>query len=370
MSNLKKLAILANKVRELINKLEKRRKSGVTSENESLFLESASELHSKLTEIHECGLPGHEACFNELLKKVSKEVRDACNELLSTLTPPIQFSFELFPGPEDEAIAKVNEAHRAHEEKKRLLEESIDASRRREELGFTSDSFCDLLPPLFARLIRDFITTPCPDAEEAVQYPKHRKMTDCERICVVLYDKSKFSEFVVGLHGSWDQGLQSRRMCSFMMNARICMQSNPNCPTCTIFSIVCQMAHGLSRDDETKVCRSPSINLTRALLVAGMSRFDKYKSLFLDTYLFVIGSDFWQKTVRTTTIPNIRDAITNPKCAFKGELISSLTDHLGFCLECKMNDVSDSIFENWMYWYKSKESDSSFHPYSFLPKFR
>jgi hypothetical protein len=23
-----------------------------------------------------------------------------------------------------------------------------------------------------------------------------------------------------------------------------------------------------------------------------------------------------------------------------------------------------------MYWYKSKESDSSFHPYSFLPKFR
>lgn len=362
ISRFRELASLANRVRELINKLKKLMKSGVTLENQSLFLESASALHSKLTEIHGCGLPGQEACFNEALKNVTDEMRETCN-----------LQFELFPGPEEEARAKVDEAHRALEEKEMLVKKSIDASLRRQQLGFTQHEL-ENLPPWLNLLILRFLTTPRPDAVEAFQYPKRRKMTECERICEVLCDNSKFSEFIADLYGSWDEKLQSRRMCGRMKDARKCMQSNSDCSTCIIFSIACQIVHGLNCADKTKVCCSPSINLNHVLLVAGMSRFDRYAPLFLNAYLFFIGSDFWQEKVRTTTIPNIRDAITNPECAFKEELVDSLTDYVRRYRKDQIEMVDDlykSLFENWRKWYTSNESDSSFHPYSFLtmPKF-
>jgi len=359
IGSFKRLVSLANSVRELINKLKKLMKFGVTSENRSLFLESASALHSKLTEIHGCGLPGHEACFNELLKNVSKEVHETCNELLSTLTPPIQFLFELFPGPDDEA-------RRALEEKERLLKESIDASRCRQEYGFTSYEL-EKFPKWLNLLILRVLTTPRPDAlEEDVQC---QKLTECQRIHQLLCNKSKVSEFVVTLH-------KYQRMCGFMMNARDCMKRDPDCPTCTIFSIICQMAHGLNRDDETMVCGSPSIRLTHVLLVAGMSELEsKYHYLFLDTYLFVFGASFcWEERVKNITIPTLRDAITNPECVFRKELVDSLTDHVRRYRKDQIEMVDDlykSLFEEWKQWYTSKESDSSFHPYSFLtmPKF-
>jgi hypothetical protein len=160
---------------ELRNKLEKCRKSGVTSENESLFLKSASELHSKLTEIRECGLSGHEACFNELWKKFTPELLEACNKSLSTLTPPISFNFELFPGPEAvlaEKIAKEEKDCQAAEERRKICEERDRLAPERENqerVGF-GDILKSLISPIASALMLGFMND-CQSPPEAVDGP-------------------------------------------------------------------------------------------------------------------------------------------------------------------------------------------------------
>ena len=132
VSALKASGTLQKKIAEARNSLTKMLKKGVMNQ------EIACSMHRMLTELRGYKISEIEKCFNELWKTFTRELLTACNESLSTLTPPISFNFELFPGPE-EALAAAEAAAEAEKKRKQLMLERQIKSRedddRREQIG-------------------------------------------------------------------------------------------------------------------------------------------------------------------------------------------------------------------------------------------
>jgi hypothetical protein len=362
----KKLLTLKKKAGELRNILRRSLKNfEITSDEDQLkFTVNSSSLYDVMVEIRDCRIPGSETCFNELVKSMEKLI-EPVNAILSTAGSEISFNFELFRGPEAVLAAKISEEE--EEEKKRQSAKAT--SHRRLQLGFTFRELSEL-PQWLNLLILRFLTTPCLDAvEDDVQC---QKTGECKRIHDLLCNKQKVHESLVSLRGSYSQKLNSRRMGWDMMCSRNCMMiPNRNCPTCTSFSILCQMTHGLNRDAAENVGYRPNLNLDDGILASAMNQFNiRFHYLFLDTYLSIL-QPFGDDSVNTLTIPNIRNAITNPESEVRGELIGALTDYEQSYPKGKMeskNEEHNALFKNWKLWYENPISNSAFHPYPFLPR--
>ena len=362
----KKLLTLKKNAGELRNILRRSLKNfEITSDEDQLkFTVNSSSLYDVMVEIRDCRIPGSETCFNDLVKSMKDQIKPV-NAFLSTAGSKVCFNFFPFEGPEAVLAAKI--AEEEEEEKKRQSAKAT--SHRRLPLGFTFRELSEL-PQWLNLLILRFLTTPCLDAvEDDVQF---QKTGECKRIHDLLCNKREVHESLVSLRGSYSQKLNSRRMGWDMMCSRNCMMiPNRNCPTCTSFSILCQMTHGLNRDAAEKVDYRPNLNLDDGILASAMNQFNiRFHYLFLDTYLSIL-KPFGDDRVNTLTIPNIRNAITNPKSEVRGELIGALTDYEQSYPKGKMeskDEEHNDLFKNWKLWYANPISNSAFHPYPFLPR--
>ena len=128
---LKAFGTLQKKIAEARNSLTKMLKNGEMNQ------EIVSSIHRMLTELRGNTISETEKCFNESWKTFTPELRKACNKSLSTLTPPISFNFELFPGPEAvlaAKLAKEEEDRQAAEKRRKFWEE-------RDRLALKFESF-------------------------------------------------------------------------------------------------------------------------------------------------------------------------------------------------------------------------------------
>lgn len=361
IADLKALGTLQKKTAEFRNILLTMLKKGEMSpEDQDRFRDVATSLHEMLTKLRKCTVPGSDVCFNDLLETLTPELLTSCNESLSTLTPKIDFaSITRHTGPDEEA----EKSRQLLEEKERRKEELAKARVRKQPLGFNIREFNELPPWLIHLTLRVLTTPPCRDEDE-------KAVVRCE-MYEVLCDTKSVIDSIVSLRNSYEERLKSRRMCSFMMKARRCMTKNPECSTCTLLSIIYQMAHDLNRGDAEKVEAGryrPPTDLNDALLFAAVNRLDpNFCHLVLDTYFLV--TTFYDETVKTRTIPNIRVAITNPESEIRKELIGALTEHIETYSkdQVKMKEAKhNALFEEWKMWYGNPISNSAFKPYSFL----
>lgn len=356
---LKAHGALQKKIAEKRNILSRMMKGEMHQDDQAHFREVATSLYRILTELRKCTVPGSDVCFNNLLETLTPELLAACNESVSTLTPKIDFaSITRHTGPDEEA----GKSRQLLEEKQRRKEELAKARVRRQPLGFNFGELNVLQPWLIHLILMALTTPPCRDDEKSVvRCEMHR----------VLCNQESMIESIVTLRNSYEERLKSRRMCSFMMKARRCMTKNPECSTCTLLSIIYQMAHDLNRGDAEKVEAGryhPPTDLNDALLFAAVNRLDpNFCHLVLDTYFLV--TTFYDETVKTHTIPNIRVAITNPESEIRKELIGALTEHIETYSkdQVKMKEAKHNVlFEEWKKWYGNPISNSAFKPYSFL----
>jgi hypothetical protein len=167
---LKALGTSQKKIAEARNILKKMLKKGGEM-NQKIVCS----MHQMLTELRGNTISETEKFFNESWKTFTPELLEACNKSLSTLTPPISFNFELFPGPEAvlaEKIAKEEKDCQAAEELHKFWEESERLARERafqERVGFGATlnlQISQIVSALMLQFMND-----CQSQPEAVDGP-------------------------------------------------------------------------------------------------------------------------------------------------------------------------------------------------------
>lgn len=354
----KALARTINNLGELLRKVQRFMKSGVDSDNQSLIENIAKELYSKLAYLR--GLCESDVVnqirFNELYRKVEGFILKP-NAELTNPNPSLQFSFELFTGPE--------EAERAKEEEEKRHQEALLRSR---DFGFDT---LGKIPEFLLVLILQFLTSEREDVEI-------RHDEECEKVHALLCDKKHVMERV-------DSLLKLKYIDENTMHAKMCMMKKSGCSTCLSFSLINQMAHGLNYEEVKKTGYCPDGDLADGLLCAAM-QFGNFQDLFLETYLRVMlslaASSGWvwcsktDERLCTLTIPNMIHAIANSESKFRENLIGSLTYYVGILKKRKgfqsrmlsKNDEHKEQFDKWREWYSEKRSNSAFKPFPFVSR--
>ena len=170
----KKLVTLKKDAGELRNKITKALKKYEGKDLPKFITETASFLYDIMVKIRDCGTPGNETCFNELVKSM-QELLQPVNEILSTAGSEIRFNFDLFPAPEAvlaAKLAKEEEDRLAAEERRKIWEERdrLAAERKiQERVGF-GENLKSLISPI-ASVLMLRIMNDCQSPHEAVDGP-------------------------------------------------------------------------------------------------------------------------------------------------------------------------------------------------------
>ena len=353
VSALKASGTLQKKIAEARNSLTKMLKKGVMNQ------EIACSMHRMLTELRGYKISEIEKCFNELWKTFTRELLTACNESLSTLTPPISFNFELFPGPE-EALAAAEAAAEAEKKRKQLMLERQIKSRedddRREQIGLAARQIQALkIHPHVGCLLLQHLNGELPTDEGAQQNPNCFSFQQgggfeniMRLVLEVLEIRKKCSKL-------------SRELKETIYMVSTCMKnSGQPCNECAILSICFQLV--IKHSSETIFHYKMWKDLKVSIICTGLQLpvDPKFHSFLIQTCIEVENLQMYSKTKR-----NLFDAISNLG-ANRNEVIGVLTDYPTFRSSPeeieKTKGSMNEKFIDWKKWYESVEYSSSSDP--------
>ena len=324
----KRLRRLYSTAREDITRL-KRMLSNVESKNQGLFIETACSIHQKMSEIQGMTENGSEASFNDLLASMHKrDLIGTCNYFLANrivipeekLLEPMQFSFDFFPGP----IQEAEKARRLLEEEEQRQSYFHKAHERRKPLGLYQH-LLGKIPRWMRHVIFGFLTTPHPDEGEFLECSEQKKNYG------TLYEVFEMLMTEQGHKKVSDEKEQARK----------CMKSTDGgCKTCLTLSLCFQITDGLDTLDNDQRLPYLSSSLYDAFLwtIFRTSGFN-HCVLFLKTYMekleihddpntcdFSLGES--ELTIfRNLTSPNVRHAVENPSSSLAEEFVDALKDY-------------------------------------------
>jgi hypothetical protein len=247
----KQLATWTKRAGELRDMITKALKKCKGEDLPKFITETVSSLYDVMVKIRDCGTPGSETCFNDLVKSM-KDLTEPVNSILSTAGSEISFNFVLFTGPEDalkEKLAKEAEDRRAAEERRREQDEYEQLAPQREiqETFYFSETILRLrLSRLISALIIKFFSD-CQSPPEAVEGPHARCLAishyvgdfavfemEIDALLPLFVTDPKNSKYEDKLHPFHDE----RICCKYKSNSTSSDSVYHYCPYCTIL-IIC-----------------------------------------------------------------------------------------------------------------------------------
>jgi hypothetical protein len=290
-------------------------------ENQNRFIKTACSIRLKMSKIHGMTENGSQHSFNYLLALMhQRDLIGTCNYFLEKLPEPMQFSFDFFPGP----IQEAEKARRLLEEKEQRQRYFDEAHELRKPLGFYQH-LVGKIPKWKKHIIFDFLTTPHPDEGKFLECSKqNRNYGTLDKVFEMLMTE------------------QGRKKVSYEKEqTRRCMKSTDGgCQTCQTLSFCFQITDGLDTLDNDQSLPYFRSYLYDAFLwkIFRTSGFN-HCVLFLKTYMekheihdgpytcdFSLGES--ELTIfRNLTSPNVRHAVENPSSSLAKEFVNALKDY-------------------------------------------
>ena len=318
-------------------------------ENQKRFIETACSIRLKMSKIHGMTENGSQHSFNYLLALMhQRDLIGTCNYFLEKLPEPMQFAFDFFPGPIEEA----KKAQLLLEEKEQCQKKRRDAHERRAPLGFDSPTIRNDFPSF----LRYILFKKFSEAQRAERNPESF-VVSCISDGGIIYFRQP--EEILGL---MLKEKESKTVIRQVVDCRKCMQKlGSRCKTCSALSMLFHMSKdrvGFVRGND---CVSSEMVKSFIWTIMTDATFKNLHGVCLEVYLNTLytGSEQFDKVTK----PRILDAFKNPSGELARELVNAFSDYTEPFTDEQVEEMSErysTLLEKWKTSFLKAELDSQY----------